>query len=180
MPLFFTGKGDKGSSAIGKKKVPKDNPILVALGELDELNSFIGFARSLVQGQKLSQKLEQVQQDLFIIQAKTAWLLFPKFKAPKLQKKKIADMEKEIIALEKHIKPERSFVLPGGNTASALLHLLRSVARRTERALFVVSKKKKVDQEVLTYLNRLSSYLYALARMEAREKNIKETKPTYV
>ena len=179
MPLFYKGKGDKGSSSIGKKKIPKDNPVIVALGDLDELNSFIGFARSLVQDKSLSQKLEKVQQDLFIIQAETAWFLYPKFKAPKIEEKKIQVMETEINALEEKIQPERAFVLPGSNTSSAALHLLRSVARRAERSMFIVSKKKKVSQEVLTYLNRLSSYLYALARMEAHRKKIKETKPTY-
>lgn len=177
--LFYTGKGDKGSSRIGKKKFPKDHPVLEALGELDELNSFVGFARSFFKNKKLSQKLENVQQNLFIIQARLAWILFTKFKSPQLVEEKIQDMEKEIQDLEKKIKPERSFVLPGTNTSSALLHLLRSVARRVERKAFVVSKNHKVPQEILTYLNRLSSYLYALARMEAFRKNNKETKPTY-
>lgn len=179
MPLFYTGKGDKGSSSIGKKKIPKDNPVVCALGDLDELNSFVGFARALLKNKTLSKKLERVQQDLFIIQAQTAWFLYPKFKAPKMEAKKIGRMEKEIEGMEKKIKPERAFVVPGSNTSSALLHVLRSVARRSERSMFVVSKKKRVPKEVLTYLNRLSSYLYALARMEANAKKIKETKPTY-
>lgn len=179
MPLFYTGKGDKGSSNIGKKKYQKDHPVLEALGELDELNSFIGFARSLLREKVLSQKLENIQQDLFIIQARIAWFLFPKFQSPQLKEEKIREMEKEIGSLEKKIKPERAFVLPGANVPSSLLHLLRSVARRAERKIFVVSKKYKVPGEILTYINRLSSYLYALARMEAHRKKIKETKPTY-
>ncbi|OGN33876.1 MAG: ATP:cob(I)alamin adenosyltransferase [Candidatus Wildermuthbacteria bacterium RIFCSPHIGHO2_01_FULL_48_25] len=179
MPLFYTGKGDKGSSSIGKKRIPKDNPIVCALGDLDELNSFVGFARAFLKNKTLSKKLERVQQDLFIIQAETAWFLYPKFKAPKLKEERIRAVEKEIDEMERKIQPERSFVLPGSNTSSALLHVLRSVARRSERSMFIVSKKKKVSKEVLTYLNRLSSYLYALARMEAHGKKIKETKPTY-
>lgn len=186
MSLFYTGKGDKGSSHIGKKKYPKDHPVLVVLGELDELNSFIGLTRSLLKDKKLVLKLENVQQDLFIIQAKTAWFLFPKFKAPEFSEQKIKVMEKEIAGMEKRIRPERAFVLPGANVASSWLHVLRSVARRTERNMFSLSrlnggqaKKYKVPPEILTYLNRLSSYLYALARMEAFKKNIKEKKPTY-
>ncbi|MBI2642519.1 MAG: cob(I)yrinic acid a,c-diamide adenosyltransferase [Candidatus Wildermuthbacteria bacterium] len=179
MPLFYTGKGDKGSSVVGKKKVPKDSPVIIALGDLDELNSFIGFARALVKEKILAQKLERVQQDLFIIQAQIAWFLYPKFKAPKLREERIRSIEREIDRLERVIQPERSFILPGSNTSSALLHVLRSVARRAERNMFVVSRKRKVPNEVLTYLNRLSSYFYALARREAHRKKIKETKPTY-
>ena len=84
MPLFYTGKGDAGTSQVGKKKVPKDSPLLEALGDLDELNSLIGVARSGLEDSELTKKLKQVQEALFIIQARVAWILFPEHKAKEL------------------------------------------------------------------------------------------------
>lgn len=179
MRLFYTGKGDKGSSIIGKKKVPKDSPILEALGELDELNSFIGVVRSTCKQSQLAQKLQNVQQNLFIIQARIAWFLYPKFTPPELKQEKINSLEQEIESAEKTIKPERGFIISGSNAVSAWLDLLRAVSRRVERKVLTISKKYKVPPEILTYLNRLSSYLYALARLEIHRKKLKEQKPTY-
>ena len=177
--LFYTGKGDRGTSSIGKRKIPKDSFILEALGELDELNSLLGLVRNVLYEKGLSKKLKQVQENLFIIQARVAWLLFPKFNASQLGQEKIVSMEKEIKEMEALIKPERGFIVPGFNTRSAWLDVARAVSRRTERRVYAVSKKKKLPQEILTYLNRLSSYLYALARMEASHGKNKESHPTY-
>ncbi len=179
MSLFFTGKGDGGTSSIGKKKVPKDSQILEALGELDELNSLLGLVRNVLYEKNISKKLEHVQENLFIIQARVAWLLFPKFNAPALRQEKIVSMEKEIEKMEALIKPERGFIVPGSNMRSAWLDVARAVSRRVERRVYTVSKKKKLPQEILTYLNRLSSYLYALARLEAYAKNTNEQHPSY-
>ncbi|MDO8470904.1 MAG: cob(I)yrinic acid a,c-diamide adenosyltransferase [bacterium] len=179
MPLFYTGKGDKGTSSVGKKKIPKDSQVLEALGELDELNSLIGLVRNILPEQGISKKLEQIQENLFIIQARVAWTLFPKFKAPQLSGEKIASMEKEIEKMEALIKPERGFIVPGSNARSGWLDFLRTVSRRTERRVYAFSKKKKLPQEILTYLNRLSSYFYALARLEASFEKQKEHHPTY-
>ena len=77
MALFYTGKGDKGVSRVGKKNYPKDSPILEALGDLDELNSFLGLVRSTVKDKKLMAGLQTVQQHLFIVQAQIAVLMFP-------------------------------------------------------------------------------------------------------
>ena len=80
MALFYTGKGDKGQSHIGKKKYSKDSPIMEALGDLDELNSLLGVIRAAAK-KGLNKKLFLVQENLFIIQARVAWILFPQFKA---------------------------------------------------------------------------------------------------
>lgn len=179
MPLFYTGKGDRGTSSIGKKKIPKDSLVLETLGELDELNSLLGVLRNVFREGNISKKLEQVQENLFIIQARVAWSLFPKFKAPSLRKEKISSMEKEIEEIERSINPERGFVIPGSTPRSAWLDFSRAVSRRAERRVYSLSKKKKLPQEILTYLNRLSSYLYALARLEASFEKQKEHHPTY-
>lgn len=177
--LFYTGKGDKGYSAIGKKKIPKDSPVLEALGDLDELNSFIGFAKSIQRRSYLKEKLQRIQEILFIVQANIAWFLYSKFPKPKLQKTAIQNLEKEIREIEKRIQPERKFIVPGSSSSAAHLDLLRAVARRTERRIYALSRRHRVAPEILTYLNRLSSYLYALARDQAAQKKLKEPHPSY-
>ena len=177
MALFYTGKGDKGVSYIGKKKYPKDSPVFKVLGDLDELNSLLGLVKTRVKKKELVGKLERVQQDLFIIQANVAWFLYPKFKAPKFSQAKVTRLEQEIQEIERMVKPERGFIVAGANESSAWLDYLRTVSRRVERKATTMHKKHRLSKEILTYLNRLSSYLYALARAQAGKK---ETAPTYV
>jgi ATP:cob(I)alamin adenosyltransferase len=179
MGLFFTGKGDKGSSHIGGKKYPKDSPIVEALGDLDELNSLIGVVRIHIHRPRLAKKLEGVQENLFIIQARIAWLMYPKFPSPQITEEKIKAMEQEINSIEKKIKPERGFVISGSDFVASWLDMLRAVSRRVERRVVKLHKTRALPQEVITYLNRLSSYLYALARAEISAKKIKESRPTY-
>ncbi|MCH7604576.1 cob(I)yrinic acid a,c-diamide adenosyltransferase [Patescibacteria group bacterium] len=179
MGFFYTGKGDKGTSQIGKKKVPKDSPVIAALGDLDELNSLIGLVRSDFKNKKLSQKLQNVQETLFIIQARVAWIMFSEYEAKQLTGKKVTELEREIDAIEEKIKPERGFIISGSDPMSAQLDYIRAVSRRVELSINVLHKKYELPQEILSYMNRLSSYFYALARNEIYEKNIKEPKPTY-
>ena len=179
MGLFFTGKGDKGSSRIGKKKYSKDSPIVEALGDLDELNSLLGVARAHIRKPSLAKKLEGVQENLFIIQARIAWLMYPKFPSPQMTKEKITTMEQEIDAIEKKIQPKRGFIISGSLAVASWLDMLREVSRRVERRVVKLHKTRKLPQEIMTYLNRLSSYLYALARAEISAKKIKESHPAY-
>ncbi len=180
--MYYTGKGDKGKSEIGKKKISKDSLILETLGELDELNSLIGLVKNQI-NKDFRKKLEKIQNDLFIIQANIAWFLYPKFKAPDLEKEKIKKLEEEIEAIEKKIKPERGFVIPGSCLESAWIDYLRSVTRRVERRTVAFNTKFRTkfrkNKNILSYLNRLSSYFFALARLIAYDKAIRERKPSY-
>ncbi|MCH8244664.1 cob(I)yrinic acid a,c-diamide adenosyltransferase [Patescibacteria group bacterium] len=178
MALFYTGKGDKGSSLVGKKKYPKGSPILEALGDLDELNSLLGVIRSSAK-KDLKQKIFSIQEDMFIIQAQIAWLMFKKFESPQLTKDKIQKMEQEIDKIEKKIKPERGFIISGEHELASWLDYARAVSRRVERSAVKLNKIHKLSQELLAYLNRLSSYLYALARLEILKSKIREKKPRY-
>ena len=178
MPLFYTGKGDKGLSLVGKKKYPKDSLIMEALGDLDELNSLLGVIRVSAK-KELQKKLFLVQENLFIVQARVAWLMFKKFESPQLTQEKITIMEEEIEGIEKKIQPERGFVISGENKMAAWLDFARTLARRAERSVVRLSKKQKLPEELIAYLNRLSGYLYALARLEISKSRIKEKKPQY-
>lgn len=178
MTIYFSGKGDKGQSLVGKKKVAKNSLILEVLGELDELNSLIGLAKNYLPKKHFSQ-LTGIQNDLFIIQANIAWFMYSKFKAPELKKERVEFFEKEIAAIEKKIKPQQNFIIYGSSQNSAWCDYLRAVARKVERKVVAFNKKHRLDPIILSYLNRLSSYFYALARLMAFQQNKKEIQPWY-
>jgi cob(I)alamin adenosyltransferase len=180
---YFTKKGDKGTSKIGNNQFKKNSLILETLGELDELNSLIGLAKNYLP-KKYFQRLTEIQNDLFIIQANIAWFIYKKFNPPHLNGEKIKKMEREIKQIENKIKPQHKFVIPGQERNSAWFDYLRSVTRRIERKVVnfydkLKNKNPQNKKEILAYLNRLSSYFYALARFECYNKKIKEKEVWY-
>jgi cob(I)alamin adenosyltransferase len=188
--IYFTGKGDKGKTEINGKKIAKDSLIFEVLGELDELNSLIGLAKNYLP-KKFFKKLTEIQNNLFIIQANVAYYLIrrptqtgrrltqTKFNFPKLKGERIKELEKEIREIEKKIKTQKGFVIYGSDKDSAWFDYLRGVTRRVERRMVGFTKKYKLDDEILSYINRLSSYFYALARFVCYNKKIKERSPWY-
>jgi cob(I)alamin adenosyltransferase len=176
---FFTNKGDDGKVRIGNKVYSKNDAIFYALGDLDELNSLIGLAKNYL-GKNLNKKLFQIQEDLFLIQAILAERYFLKNFKRNFPEERILNLEKEIEKIEKIVEPINKFIIPGSNKNSAWLDYLRSIARRVERSLiFLDSKKKILPNEIIAYINRLSSYFYTLARLSAHQKKIKEPNPRY-
>ena len=187
--MLYTGKGDEGDTYFfgSEDRVLKSSLQAEALGSLDEINSLIGVCRSKTEdGQTKKRKrasgkgisipkiLEQVQQDLFIIQAAIAG-------APKsITKVKIGFLEGIINGIENELPQIKTFFLPGGTEVSALLDYARAVARRTERIVVRYSKVHHVSPESLAYLNRLSSLLYALVRFINHKSKIKEIPPDYL
>jgi cob(I)alamin adenosyltransferase len=177
--LYFTGKGDRGKTNIGNKKFLKDSLIIETLGELDELNSLIGLSKNYLP-KKFFQKLNNIQNDLFIIQANVAsYLSDKKFKVPELKKEKIEKLEADIKRVENKIKQQNSFIIYGSNKNSAWFDYLRAKTRKVERQIVSFNKKYKLKPEILSYLNRLSSYFYAFAREICYNENIKEISPWY-
>jgi cob(I)alamin adenosyltransferase len=191
--IYFTGKGDKGKTNIGNKKFLKDSLIIETLGELDELNSLIGLSKNYLP-KKFFQKLTNIQNDLFIIQANVAsYLIYAdlrgsntriyaenkKIKVPELKKEKIEKLEADIKRVENKIKQQNSFIIYGSNKNSAWFDYLRAKTRKVERQIVSFNKKYKLKPEILSYLNRLSSYFYAFAREICYNENIKEISPWY-
>lgn len=180
MSIFYTGKGDKGKSHVGKQKIEKTCIEIEALGALDELNSLLGLIKSQDVSKETKAYLRNAQEKLFIIQAQVASKVFTsKFSPLKLGEKAVKEMEKIIGVLEKKIQPARKFIIPGATLSSAWLDYARAVARRTERSVLLFNKKRKIPEEVLSYINRLSSLLFALARFESKKKRVREKHPTY-
>lgn len=175
---YYTDKRDSGKSEINGKKINKDSLILETLGELDELNSLIGLAKNYFPKRYYS-KLTEIQNNLFIIQAHSAFYLYPKFKPPKFSLQKIKDLEKEIKLIKEKINSQHKFIIPGTEKNSAWLDYLRAKTRTVERRLVKFNRRYKLSKEILSYINRLSSYFYALARFLVYNKNIKEKEPWY-
>jgi len=176
--MLYTKKGDDGKTNIFgcDQRLSKSSAIAEALGNLDETNSFLGVIKSKndVSGD-VKNELENVQNNLFIIQAQVAGA------DKKIQKEEIEKIEEKINKIEKELPPINSFLISGTNEISANFDFVRTLARRAERRVVAVSEEgiQKIDQNTLIYLNRLSSLLYAFARFFATESGKNEKSPTY-
>ncbi len=181
--VFFTGKGDGGESVVGKKKIGKDDAVLGFLGSLDELNSIVGWSGISVgdAGGEVSSSsvLRRIQEALFILQAEIAGTLFGNPAAKTIGPEHTAYLENVIKEIDKEVPPITKFIVPGGCESAARIDIARAVSRRVERDAVVMMKNFEVSPEVMAFLNRLSSALFALARYENHKKGIPEAHPTY-
>ena len=160
----------------GNGSKTKSSKLIEALGTLDELNSLLGIVKvRAVKKKKIAGLLQEAQNNLFIAQAELAGAL------KTISSEKVAALEKVIDGIEKKLLPLKSFVVPGGTELGALFDFARAVARRAEHRVVVAREEKKVKLGggTMAYLNRLSSLLYALARLVNHESGIKEEAPTY-
>ncbi len=176
--MLYTRKGDDGKTKIFHcdQKISKSSIIAEALGTLDEINSFLGVIKAKInQGLTLVNILHEIQENLFIIQAEVAG------GDKKIDSEKIIEMEKMIDDIEKELPPIKTFFISGTTELSALFDFARTLARRAERRVVAVvdEGKMSISPKTLTYLNRLSSLLYAFARQSAYKSGIKEISPSY-
>jgi cob(I)alamin adenosyltransferase len=165
---IYTRTGDDGTTGlIGGSRVGKSDPRLECYGTVDELNASLGWA-AVVLDDWLRSMIEQIQNDLFVIgshlatpdphSAHSAGL-------PALDDQMIARLEMQIDAAETELPALANFILPGGSEAAARLHVARTVCRRAERLLVAFSLDRPVPALVLTYMNRLSDWLFVHARL---------------
>lgn len=170
--MLYTRTGDDGTTALfGGRRVKKDAPRVEAYGAVDELNSAIGVAVSVMRRRRLVKTLQEIQNELFNIGSELASAGARRAEVAALftqAQKKIASLEKLTDEYDAKLPALRTFILPGGSQAGALLHLCRTVCRRAERAVVTLGRKEKVRPEIGAYLNRLSDLLFALARYENR------------
>ena len=165
---IYTKTGDLGkTSLIGGTKVPKSNIRIEAYGTVDELNSFIGLTADHLQHQHSKQILKEIQDRLFTIGSSLACdpEKEPALKIPDLKEEDISLLEKEIDRMTAELPVMKSFILPGGHIAVSVAHITRCVCRRAERICVDMHESNQfVDPLVIKYLNRLSDYLFVLAR----------------
>jgi cob(I)alamin adenosyltransferase len=164
----YTRGGDKGETGLyGGKRVPKDSLRVEAYGSIDELNSSIGVAVSISRLDDVSDSLRRIQGLLFVAGADLAAEVSAQGHADRSQRISRVDtewLEKEIDSVHAKLPRLTAFILPGGSELSAQLHLARAVCRRAERRVVSASKSETVNPEILPFLNRLSTYLFNLAR----------------
>jgi len=181
--MLYTRKGDSGTTkTFGcDQRISKSSAIAEALGSLDEVNSFLGLCKIKgstfleIQGRTLGEIVHQVQENLFIVQAELAG-------APKsLTEEKVKEVEVLVDSAEKELPPIKTFFISGGTELGAGFDFARTLARRAERRVVGVSEegKIKIGANTLAYLNRLSSLLYALARLSNHKSGINEQPPSY-
>lgn len=183
---LYTGKGDKGDTGFlnSKKRISKGSPRPEALGTLDELNSLLGVVKTHEEasfsvaetGEDIKKILSFVQQNLFIIGSELAG------GDKTISEQKVKYVEATITSIEKELPEIKHFRIPGGTHVSALLDYARAVSRRLERKVIVACEEEedvRVGEHSRQFLNRLSSLLYALARLANRKSGINEELPTY-
>lgn len=174
---IYTKTGDQGvTSLFGGKRVSKAELRIETYGTVDELNSFLGLVRDQEVNQKRQAVLVEIQDRLFTIGSILA--TEPgneKLKIPSLREEDIQFLENEMDAMDESLPPMRFFVLPGGHQSVSFCHVARTVCRRVERLTISLSTQEHVDPLVIKYLNRLSDYLFVLARKMAAELGIEET-----
>ena len=165
---IYTKTGDKGTtSLIGGTKVSKAHLRIEAYGTVDELNSYIGLCKDLLTDEKGISVLQEIQDRLFTIGSALA--CDPdketKLKIPDLKEEDITLLEKEMDAMDRALSPMKSFILPGGHSSISHLHVARCICRRAERCCVRLElEKNEVEPIIPKYLNRLSDYLFVLAR----------------
>jgi cob(I)alamin adenosyltransferase len=165
---IYTRVGDKGKTSLANgKRVPKDSPEIQTLGAIDEFNASIGVAVSSIKEKHIVKLLQDIQNDLLNIGAeignsgqsvKSTSKLYP------IDKDKIVKLESFIDLFSKKLPDLQTFIVPSGKREFALLNLSRTVCRRAERDLVLLSRKRKVKPDILAYFNRLSDFLFVLTR----------------
>jgi len=176
---IYTRTGDDGTTGlVGGERVAKNSLRVAAYGEVDELNSILGLARTRAQAvgrAELEQKLETIQNELFDLGAELACAPgMDLSKMPTINAEQGARLESWIDQCTDGIPELRSFVLPGGTDLNGFLHLARAVCRRAERTVITLHQEEPVSEPVRVYINRLSDLLFAMARFESHAAGVPE------
>lgn len=168
----YTRTGDKGKTSLfAGKRVSKASLRIEAIGTIDELDSAIGVAIAKIKdkGLKIKDELIIIQNDLFDIGANLA------NPSSKINLRiRVQEFEKIIDDLTKKLPELNNFILPGGSLAGANLHMARTVCRRAERRITELFEKEKVDESIIIYINRLSDFLFMIARFINHKEKKKE------
>jgi cob(I)alamin adenosyltransferase len=168
---IYTKTGDAGETGLfDGTRVPKSDPRVATYGDVDELNAWLGLARASLEDTELVEMLERIQRDLFAIGARLAdpaHRIAERVRKAAVSGDDVTRLEQWIDALEAQLPPLRRFILAGGATSGATLHVARTVCRRAERAMVTLAATTGPDAfepELLTYVNRLSDLLFVMAR----------------
>jgi cob(I)alamin adenosyltransferase len=180
---IYTKSGDKGKTSLfGGTRVPKYHLRIEAYGTVDELNSYIGLIRDQKIEEHTTQILIKIQTDLFTL---GAMLATPpekeklksgkdRLNISKITHASVECLENEIDAMNETLPPMTHFILPGGHTTVSFCHIARCICRRAERIATQLNDENALDPQILVFLNRLSDYLFVLARKLTIENKVQE------
>lgn len=168
---IYTRTGDEGETALfGGGRVTKSHPRVEAYGDVDELNAVLGWAAAATRDDSTRDRLHILQADLFAVGAHLATpddgAGRPRPWIPPIPADRAADIERWIDEADAELPPLRAFILPGGSAGAAALHVARTVCRRAERRIVRLAHDEPVDPNILVLLNRMSDYLFTVARLE--------------
>jgi cob(I)alamin adenosyltransferase len=176
---IYTKTGDTGETGLfGGRRLPKSHLRIDAYGTVDELNSYVGMLRDVIENESFRKILKEVQDRLFTIGANLAMDPAKKLDPPDINPSDIQLLENQIDEMEKGLPPLKNFILPGGHTTVSFCHIARTVSRRAERLVVGLHLTEPVEPLVIQYLNRLSDYLFMLGRRLAMDLGVEEVKWT--
>ncbi|MEP2103685.1 MAG: cob(I)yrinic acid a,c-diamide adenosyltransferase [Parasphingorhabdus sp.] len=169
---IYTKTGDDGTTGlVDGSRIAKNDARMAAIGDVDELNSALGVAICEVIDAELAKSLRVIQNDLFDLGADLATPagegddFTPSDMVLRVTSSQVERLEGEIDAVNDHLDPLTSFILPGGEKSAAAIHLARAIARRAERTAVGAAQVMAINPQALAYINRLSDYLFVLGRM---------------
>jgi len=173
---IYTKTGDKGKTSIyGGDRLSKDDIRIEAYGTVDELNSWIGALRSEINQDDVSTLLILIQNELFVVGSLLASTEDKHENLPKLNEDIESSLESGIDAMQEQLEPLKTFILPAGNKLISNIHIARTVCRRAERRVVSFGNTGAELSAILRFLNRLSDYLFVLARYQAKLDGIPDT-----
>ena len=164
---IYTRTGDKGETGLyGNTRLDKDSQRIKTIGDIDELNAFLGYAHSLISDTDIANLLNRMQNELFDLGADLAVLeTHHQAESLRISNDLVLEQERMIDCFQQELPPITHFILPGGLTSASVLHLARTVCRRAERNVVSLKKSNSINPEILQYLNRMSDLLFVLARV---------------
>lgn len=174
---IYTKTGDTGQTSLyGGKRLSKADLRVEAYGTLDELNSWLGLIKDEIHGTHIKDLLKEIQDRIFTISSHIASDPEKEMPLPDIFEQDISLLETEIDKMTEHLEPLKFFILPGGHRKVSEIHIVRTVCRRAERMIVSLSEQSQVESIIITYLNRLSDFLFVLARFISKELEVEENK----
>ncbi len=165
---IYTRTGDSGTTGLGDgARVAKDSLRIVAMGDVDELNSVIGIMQTEALGANIHAVLTAIQHDLFDMGGEICMPGYAMIKA-----ERVTALEAQLDAWNDTLTPLKEFILPGGSRAAAYSHLARTVCRRAERTMTTLNNHEKITEISLQYINRLSDLLFVLCRILNKDAGV--------
>lgn len=168
---IYTRTGDDGTTGlVDGSRIPKNDVRMAAIGDVDELNSALGVAICEITDASLVKVLRVIQNDLFDLGADLATPadkddnFEPSEMVLRITPSQVARLESDIDAVNADLNPLTSFILPGGSKSAAAIHLARAITRRAERAAVAAAQEISINPQAISYINRLSDYLFVLGR----------------